>query len=189
MTKGNYKKWSALVIDHLKSEHKEVFPYLCSNKLISNTKIQPPLYRLWDIIILNLSFDTKHVINKLIHYHDMWMALWKKYGDPTVPPFPDDILSFVASVMVPPTPEEIPPPDTLVAPTNPIPTIDASDSVQQEILCLPTLPSCDDFLPDIARLFVESHIEDVGDTIDDIHLLFEENSSSIATVTNSCTST
>ena len=33
---------------------------------------------------------------------------------------------------------------------------------------------------------MESHIEDVGDTIDDIHLLFEVNSFSI--VTNSCTS-
>ena len=76
-----------------------------------------------------MSSDTKHVINKLIHLHDMWMALWKKYGDPTVPPFPDDILSFVASVMVPPTLEEIPPPNTHVAPTDPILATDASDSV------------------------------------------------------------
>ena len=75
LTKKNYKKWSSLVIDHLRSEHKEVFPYLCSNELISDTKIQPPIYRLWDIIILNMSFDTKHFINKLIHPHDMWMAL------------------------------------------------------------------------------------------------------------------
>ena len=35
---------------------------------------------------------------------------------------------------------------------------------------------------------MESHIEDVCGTIDDIHLLFEANSSSIAVVTNSCTS-
>ena len=104
LTKWNYKKWSALVNDHLRSEHKEVFPYLCSNELISETEIKTPLYRLWDIIILNLSFDTKHVINKLKYPHDMWMALWKKYGDPIVPPFPDDILSFVASIMVSPTP-------------------------------------------------------------------------------------
>ena len=50
------------------------------------------------------------------------MALWKKYGDPSVPPFPDDILSFVALVMVPPTLEEIPPPNTPLAPTNLVPT-------------------------------------------------------------------
>ena len=55
------------------------------------------------------------------------MALWKKYGDPTIPPFLDDILSFVASVMVPPTPEEIPPPNTLVAPTDLVSTTDASN--------------------------------------------------------------
>ena len=35
---------------------------------------------------------------------------------------------------------------------------------------------------------MESHIEDVGDILDDIHLLFEVNSSSIAVVTDSCTS-
>ena len=103
LTKRNYNKWSALVIDHLRSEHKEVFPYLCSNELISDTKIQPPIYRLWDVIILNMSSDTKHVINKLIHLHDMWMALWKKYGDPTIPSFLDEILSFLVSFMVPPT--------------------------------------------------------------------------------------
>ena len=35
---------------------------------------------------------------------------------------------------------------------------------------------------------MESHIEDVGDTIDDIHLLFEANNASIAAVIDSCTS-
>ena len=58
----------------------------------------------------------------------MWMALWKKYGDPTSPPFLDDILSFVASVMVPPTPVEITSP-TPIAPTDPVLATDASDSV------------------------------------------------------------
>ena len=38
----------------------------------------------------------------------------------------------------------------------------------------------DDFLLDIIVLFVESYIKDVGDIIDDIHLLFvEDNSSSL----------
>ena len=32
----------------------------------------------------------------------------------------------------------------------------------------------DDFLTNILVLFVESHIEDLGDIIDDIHLLFDE---------------
>ena len=59
----------------------------------------------------------------------MWMALWKKYGDPTVPPFPDDILSFVALVMVPPTLVEILPPDTPIDTIDLVTTIDASDLV------------------------------------------------------------
>ena len=112
----------------------------------------------------------------------------EKYGDPTVPPFPDDILSFVASVMVPPTLEEIPPLDTPIAPIDPVPATDALDSVQQDPFYLPTLPSCDDFLPAIAGLFMESHIEDVGDTINDIRLLFEVNNSFISRVIDSHTS-
>ena len=49
--------------------------------------------------------------------------------------------------------------------------------------CLPTSASWDNFLPYIAKMFVESHIEDVGDIIDDIHLLFVEvNTSSISIV-------
>ena len=43
-------------------------------------------------------------------------------------------------------------------------------------------------LADIAQLFVESHIEDVGDIIDDIRLLFEADTSSSAAVIDSCTS-
>ena len=76
-----------------------------------------------------MSSDTKHVINKLIYPHDMWMALWKKYGDPTVPPFLDDILSFVSSIMVSPNPKEIAPLDTPVAPFDPVPAINALDSM------------------------------------------------------------
>ena len=79
---------------------------------------------------MNMTDDPWHVIKNIIHPYDMWMALWKKYGDPTVPPFPYDILSFVASVMVPPTPEEISPLDTPIAPTDLVPAIDALDSVQ-----------------------------------------------------------
>ena len=46
----------------------------------------------------------------------------------------------------------------------------------------------DDFLVDIARLFMESHMEDVGDIIDDIHLLFEVDTPSFIAVIDSCTS-
>ena len=111
------------------------------------------------------------------------MDLWEAYGDKNIYPFLEGIISLVTSAMVPPTLDEISPPDSPVDSTNLVPTTDASDSVQQEPSCLPTLPSCDDFLLDIAQLFVESHIEDVGDIIDDIRLLFiEVKTSSISTV-------
>ena len=84
--------------------------------------------------------------------------------------------------MVPTTPSEIPSLDALVASTDPFLAQDAPDSMHQDLPCLPTSASWDDFLPDIARLFLESYIEDVGDIIDDIHLLFVEvNTSFIAT--------
>ena len=85
------------------------------------------------------------------------MALWKEYVEPIVPPFPEDILSLVTSVMVPPTRDEIEPPDTLVDSIDIVLAIDASDSKQQKAPCLPTLASWDNFLPDIASLFMESH--------------------------------
>ena len=82
--------------------------------------------------------------------------------------------------MVPTTPVEIIPPNALVASTDPVPTTDAPDLLLQETPCLPISASWDDFLPYIVVLFVESYIEDVGDIIDDIHLLFvEDNSSSL----------
>ena len=82
--------------------------------------------------------------------------------------------------MVPTTPVEIIPPNALVASTDPVPATDAPNSGQLETPCLPILSSWDDFLPNIVVFFVESYIEDVGDIIDDIHLLFvEDNSSSL----------
>lgn len=48
------------------------------------------------------------------------------------------------------------------------------DSVQQDIYCLPASDSLDDYLTDITGLFVESYIADLGEIIDDIHLLFDE---------------
>ena len=46
----------------------------------------------------------------------------------------------------------------------------------------PSLPApilVDDFLTDIFVLFVESHLADLGDTIDDIYLLFDEEDPSL----------
>ena len=37
----------------------------------------------------------------------------------------------------------------------------------------------DDFLTDISGLLVESHFADLGDRIDDLHLLFDEADSSL----------
>ncbi len=112
-----------------------------------------------------------------------WIHLWETYGDPHIPPFSKDLIPPVA---VASSPDEITPLD---APIDPILATDASDLVQQDPLCLPTLPPCDNFLSTITSLLAESHIEDVEDTIDDIHLLFEANTSFIVAVTNSCTST
>lgn len=60
--------------------------------------------------------------------------------------------------------------------------------MQQEIPCLPTSASWDDFLPDMVELFMESHIEDVGDIINSIHLLFVDETTSCIVETNSDTS-
>ena len=120
--------------------------------------------------------------------HDVWMALWDTYGDPQVPLFPKDILSLAASVLVSSTPNEITPPDTPIDSIDLVPTTYAYDLVQQEIPCLPTSASCDDFLPYMAKLLMESHIEDVGDIIKSIHLLFVEETTSYHVETNSDTS-
>ena len=128
------------------------------------------------------------ILDSLIDLHATdpyfyWMFLWETYGDPAIPPFPKALIPLVATDT---SSNEITPPAP-VAPTDPVTASDASDSVQQDPTCLPTLPSCD-FLADIALLFVESHIEDVGDIIDDIHLLFEADTPSFAPLKDSCTS-
>ena len=75
-----------------------------------------------------------------------WRYLWEHYGDPTIPPFPQDLLPPIATdtsldEMTPPVP---------IAPTNHVLATDALDLVQQDTFCLPTLLSCKDFLSDIA---------------------------------------
>ena len=49
---------------------------------------------------------------------------------------------------------------------------------QQGTPRLPAPTFVDDFLVDILGLFVESHIADLGDITDDLHLLFDEDESS-----------
>lgn len=53
------------------------------------------------------------------------------------------------------------------------------DSIQQDIHYLLASDSWDDYLIDIVGLFVESYIADLGDIIDDIHLLFDEDDPSL----------
>ena len=60
--------------------------------------------------------------------HDIWMSIWEAYGDPCVPPSPEDILHLVTLAMVSSTPDEITPPSS-VAPIDPVPATDASDSM------------------------------------------------------------
>ena len=45
---------------------------------------------------------------------------------------------------------------------------------QQGTSSLPAPASVDDFLANILGLFVQSHIVNLGDSIDDLHLLFDE---------------
>ena len=81
--------------------------------------------------------------------------------------------------MVPSTPIEILPLDAPIASIDSVLAINAPNSVQQETPCLPTSTSWDDFLPNITVLFVGSYTEDVGDIIDGIHLLFDEEDPSL----------
>ncbi|XP_059067601.1 uncharacterized protein LOC131029727 [Cryptomeria japonica] len=55
-------------------------------------------------------------------------------------------------------------------------------SVQQDIHCLPDTVTWNDYLTDIAGLFCESYLADLEDTIECIHLLFDEVSSSSSDV-------
>ena len=55
-------------------------------------------------------------------------------------------------------------------------------SLQQDHLCLPDPVHWDGFLPNISFLFVESLILDLDDSIDFIHLLFDEGDSSLVVV-------
>ena len=55
-----------------------------------------------------------------------WMYLWEHFGDPAIPPFPQEL---IPPVVVDTSSDEITPP-TPVAPTDPILAIDALNSMQ-----------------------------------------------------------
>ena len=175
----NYQEWSQIAIKFL-SQH-NALPYArgLEYDLETSTRIGVVLFLHTDYDILDEMTDLK-----MFDHYDNWMYLWETFGDPAIPPFPQELIPPVAADT---SSDEITPPAP-VAPTDPVPAIDALDSVQHDTSCLPTLPSCDDFLADITQLFVESHIEDVGDIIDDICLLFEADTPSFAAVKDSRTS-
>ena len=134
-----------MIIDHLR-EHPGLLPYLYS---------MPPHFE-WTYIINLNQFLRKSMSResfgplRLAHFPcDIWWSIWEAYGDPCDPPSLVDFLHPVTLAIVSSTPDEITPP-AHVAPIDPIPATDASDPVQQETSCLPTLPSCEDFLSDIA---------------------------------------
>lgn len=75
-------------------------------------------------------------------------------------------------------------------PPSTIATLDSSvasskfsrDSSQQDIHCLLDSTLWDDLLTSISDLFMETHIENLGDTIECIHLLFGKVDSSLVVV-------
>lgn len=111
------------MIDHLR-EHKEVFHFLCSKELPSCTD-SSPISIILQVIFINISYDCFVVLRKASEPYDLWMCLWKAYGDPTVPLFPEDILPPVTPIIVPTTPVEIIPLDAFVASIDLVPIADA----------------------------------------------------------------
>ena len=116
------------MIDHLR-EHKEVFPYLCSKELPSSID-RTVLRMIFQVIFINNSMDCFVVLRKASNPYELWMCLWKAYGDPQVPPFLEDILPPETLVMVPTTLVEIIPPDAPIASTDIVLAIDAPNLVQ-----------------------------------------------------------
>ena len=104
------------MLDHLR-EHQEVIPYLYS-KIPPSFEYLPFLLR---FMYNNMSMKSFAPLLMASFPHDVWMALWEAYGDPCVPPFPENILHLV-------TPNELRPPHAHVA--NLVPAIDALDLME-----------------------------------------------------------
>ena len=89
-------------------------------------KGQKPKGRLLIIILNSLSFiDCHKLIVKIWPPYVFWMYLLEHYGDPTIPPFLEDLLPQVAANS---SSDEITP-QAPIAPTNPVTTINALDLV------------------------------------------------------------
>ena len=116
------------MIDHIR-EHKQVFPYLCSKELPSSID-HMVLRMIFQAIFINISMDCLSILRKASNPYEIWMSLWKAYGDPTVPPFREDILPPVTQVMVHTTLVEIPPPNALLASSDPVLATYAPDSMR-----------------------------------------------------------
>jgi hypothetical protein len=75
------------------------------------------------------------------------------------------------------------PPFTIVFVDSYISTnMDSCDSLQQDLYYLPATYTSNGYLIDIPGLFFESHISYLGNTIDFIHLIFDEDYSSLVVV-------
>ena len=99
----NYQKWSTLIIDHLRRDHMEVFPYL-SSKILPPNPTWKHLSTLLHFLYKSMSKESFSPLSMESFPHDVWMALWEAYGDPQDPPFPKEILPPITLVMVPLTP-------------------------------------------------------------------------------------
>ncbi|KAH9314874.1 hypothetical protein KI387_023501, partial [Taxus chinensis] len=66
-----------------------------------------------------------------------------------------------------------PPPPVTTTEFNDATLRSSNDSLKKDHLCLLDSPHWDTFLLDISSLFVESHILDLDDTIEDIFLLYD----------------
>ena len=121
LTPDNYHEWSQLAIRYL-SQH-TLLPY--APDLEYNVDqidiIVSTLFRHMELDILDSLLELQ-ATDPYVY----WMFLWETYGDPVIPPFPQDLLPPVAADT---SSDEITPP-TPVASTDPVPATDASDSVE-----------------------------------------------------------
>ena len=121
LTPHNYQEWIQLAIRYL-SQH-NLLPYTLALEYHVDT-IDILLQTFWlhmDYDIFDFTMDEV----KSNDPYDIWMFLWETYGDPTIPPFPKELIPPVA---VDTSSDEITPP-VPIAPTNPGSAIDASDLV------------------------------------------------------------
>ena len=121
LTTQNYKLWSQLVLTYL-SQH-NALPYAKGLSYNGDTSsiICLALFLHMDMEVMDSLDDMKSTI-----FYDIWIYLWEMYGDPHIPPFPQDLLP---PVVVASSLDEITPLDASVAITDIVPAIDDSNSL------------------------------------------------------------